>query len=104
LDGPLRVGATFQMKPPGEDTLTSTIVGLEPDRLLTDETDLGELVIRVAHELQPRAGGATTITFRVQVTGPAADAVGAEVGTAISADFPEVIASLAAAAGAAGTR
>jgi len=103
LDGPLAVGATFRMKPPGEDVLTSTIAELEENRLLTDVTDMGELVIRVAHQLQPLASGGTSITYRVQVSGPAADAVGEEVGSAISADFPLVMAALAAAAGDAGT-
>jgi uncharacterized protein YndB with AHSA1/START domain len=101
LDGPLAVGATFQMKPPGEEVLTSTIAELEQNRLLTDVTDLGNLVIRVKHLLEPLAEEGTTITYRVEVTGPAADAIGAEVGTAISADFPQVLAALVAAANAA---
>lgn len=104
LDGPLVVGATFRMKPPGEDVVTSTIAELVPNRLLTDVTDMGELLIRVAHRLAPLAEGGTLITYGVEVSGPAADAAEEEVGTAISADFPQVIAALAAAAGTAGTR
>ncbi|MDN5763779.1 MAG: hypothetical protein L0H41_15860 [Microlunatus sp.] len=98
LDGPLVLGATFRMKPPSEDVLTSTIVELDPHRLLTDVTGVGELVIRVVHRLEPLSSRGTLITYRVEVTGPAADAVGEEVGTAVSADFPQVIAALAAAA------
>jgi uncharacterized protein YndB with AHSA1/START domain len=98
LDGPLALGATFQMKPPDEDVLTSTVAELEENRLLTDVTDMGDLVIRVEHRLQPLAGGGTSITYRVEVSGPAADAIGGEVGTAISADFPQVIEALATAA------
>ena len=101
LNGPLAVGATFDMKPPGEEVLTSTIAELERNRLLTDVTEMGELVIRVAHRLQPLAGGGTSVTYRVEVSGPAADTHGEEVGTAISADFPQVIAALVAAADAA---
>lgn len=99
LDGPVAVGATFQMKPPGEDAVTSAIAELEENRLLTDVTALGELVIRVAHRLDPLPGGGTTVNYQVQVTGPAADTQCEEVGTAISADFPQVIAALVAAAG-----
>lgn len=99
LEGPLAVGATFRMKPPGEDELTSTVAELEPNRLLTDVTDLGELVVRVEHRLAPSAGGGTTLTYRVEVSGPAADAAGEEVGRAVSADFPDVMAALASAAG-----
>src|SRR6266487_5037460 len=84
LDGPLAVGATFQMKPPGEDTLTSTIAELEENRLLTDVTDLGDLVIRVAHRLEPLPDGGTAVTYRVEVSGPAADTIGEEVGRSIS--------------------
>jgi Polyketide cyclase / dehydrase and lipid transport len=97
LDGPLGVGATFQMKPPGEDAVTSTIAELQENRLLTDVTDLGDLVIRVAHRLDPLPSGGTVVTYRVEVTGPAADNIGEEVGTSISADFPQVIAALIAA-------
>ncbi len=98
LDGPLAVGSTFRMKPPGQDELTSTIAELDPPGRLTDVTDLGELVIRVVHELVPLSGGGTSITYTLEVTGPASDAMGAEVGEAISADFPTVLAALAAAA------
>ncbi len=98
LDGPLAVGTSFRMKPPDEDVLTSTVVVLEPNRLFADETDMGDLVIRVVHLLQPLADGGTTITYRVEVSGPAADAIGEEVGTAVSADFPDVLAALAEAA------
>jgi uncharacterized protein YndB with AHSA1/START domain len=99
LDGPLAVGATFRMKPPGEDELTSTIAELEENRLLTDVTDLGDLVVRVAHRLTPLAGGGTAVTYAVQVSGTAADSQAEEVGKAVSADFPEVMAALLAAAG-----
>lgn len=104
VDGPVAVGTTFRMKPPGEDELSSTFVELEPNRLLTDVTEVGGLVIRVAHRLEPLAGGGTSITYRVEVSGPAADAAGEEVGKAISADFPEVLAALAAAASATANR
>lgn len=104
VDGPLAVGTTFRMKPPGQDELSSTIVELEPHRLLTDVTEVGGLVIRVEHRLEPLAGGGTSITYRVEVSGPAADAAGEEVGTAISADFPEVLAALAAAASSTASR
>ena len=97
LGGPLAVGATFAMKPPGEDVITSTIAALEPGRLLTDVTELGELEIRVIHRLDEVLGG-TQVVYRIEVTGSAGDVVGGEVGAAVSADFPAVIAALIAAA------
>src|SRR5205823_11670862 len=66
MDDPLAVGATFQMKPPGEDMVTSTIAELEENRVLTDVTDLGDLVVRVAHRLDPLAEGGTAITYAVE--------------------------------------
>ncbi len=101
FDGPLAVGATFRMKPPGEDEMTSSIAELEVNRLLTDVTEMGELTIRVVHRLEPLSSGGTSISYRVEVIGSAEDAVGEQVGTAVSADFPQVIAALAATAAAA---
>ncbi len=86
------------MKPPGEQTLTSTIAEVEENRLLTDVTDLGGLVIRVAHRLDPLPTGGTAVTYRVEASGPAADSIGEEVGSSISADFPHVITALVSAA------
>jgi uncharacterized protein YndB with AHSA1/START domain len=98
VDGPVALGTTFQMTPPGEEAVTSTIVALEPGWLLTDLTELDGLSIRVEHRLDPLPGGGTTVTYRVQVSGAVPEEVAQEVGVAVSADFPEVIASLVAAA------
>lgn len=94
LDGPVAVGTTFRMTPPGEDTVTSTIVDLQPGRLITDLTELDGVAVRVEHRLDPRAGGATVVTYRVEVSGDIPDEVAQEIGTAVSADFPDVIANL----------
>jgi uncharacterized protein YndB with AHSA1/START domain len=104
LDGPLAVGATFRMKPPGEDELISTVVELQPNRLFTDLTRLGDVMVRVVHRLDPLSDGRTSISYRVEVSGALADADAAEIGAAVSADFPDVIAALAAAAVSIATR
>ena len=98
LDGPLAAGTTFRMTPPGEDTVTSTIIELQPDALFTDLTEMDGLAIKVEHRLDPQPEGGTSITYRVEVTGAVPDEVAEEVGTAVSADFPDVIAGLVAAA------
>jgi len=97
LDGPLAVGTTFRMTPPGEDTITSTIADLQPGRSLTDLTELNGLGITVEHRLDPEPEGGTTVTYRVQVNGAVPDEVAEEVGTAVSADFPDVLTNLVAA-------
>ena len=96
LDGPLAVGTRFRMTPPGEPTLTSTIVDLQPGRLLTDLTELDGVAVRVEHRLDP-GPDATTVTYRITVSGAGLpDEAAAEIGTAVSADFPDVLDSLAA--------
>ncbi|MDA9491579.1 hypothetical protein [Bradyrhizobium sp. CCBAU 11361] len=55
-----------------------------------DETRVGDLVILVAHRIEPLGPARTRIVYAVDARGPQA----AEIGPAVSADFPEVLASL----------
>ncbi|MFN2561033.1 MAG: SRPBCC family protein [Jatrophihabitans sp.] len=98
LDGPVAVGTTFRMTPPGEDTLASTIVDLQPGQVITDLTELDGVAVRVEHRLDARADGRTAVTYRIEVSGAVPDEVAQEIGTAVSADFPDVIDNLIAAA------
>ncbi len=93
LHGEFAAGTTFEMTPPGQDAFTSTLVEVERDRRFVDETRVGEVVVRVAHVIEPR-GAESHVVYAVAVTGPEA----AEIGAAISADFPDVLARLADAA------
>jgi hypothetical protein len=70
--------------------LTEVVTGEQ----FTDEMDAGDFVVRTVHRLEPAAAGRTRITYRTEITGPAADQVGPELGPAITADFPEVLAAL----------
>ena len=99
LQGPLAVGTVFVMKPPGEKSITSTIVELDPPRRISDNTELEGISVKVEHRLDPEPGGATTIVYAISVTGDVPEEVAAEVGTAVSADFPDVMAALADTAG-----
>ena len=80
----------------GGQELPFQITWLEPGAGFTNETPVpgAGVVVRVRHEPAATAAGGTEITYRVEVDGP--DEVAAEAGTAVSADFPEVIAALAA--------
>ncbi len=98
MDSPLAVGTTFRMTPPGEDTITSTIVDLQPGRSLTDLTEMNGVGITVEHRLDPEPEDGTIVTYLIRVTGGVPDEVAEEIGTAVSADFPEVIATMVAAA------
>jgi uncharacterized protein YndB with AHSA1/START domain len=94
IDGPFAVGTTFTMTPPGEDPIRLRLTELVPGERFTDEADGGDFVVRTEHRLEPLATGATRIVYRTEISGPAADQIGPEVGPAITADFPDVVAAL----------
>ena len=96
VDGPFQVGTTFTMTPPGEDPVPMRLTEIVPGELFTDEMDADDFVVRTVHRLEPLAPGRTRITYRTEITGPAADQVGPELGPAITADFPDVLTALVA--------
>jgi uncharacterized protein YndB with AHSA1/START domain len=93
-DGPFAVGTTFTMTSPDEDTVRMRLVEIVPGELFTDEMDAGDFVVRTVHRLEPVTDVRTRIVYRTEITGPAAGQVGPELGPAITADFPEVLAAL----------
>lgn len=62
--------------------------------LFVDEAQLDGLVIRTTHRADQLDDGRDRITYRMEIDGPAADTLGSELGPAISADFPDVLAAL----------
>jgi uncharacterized protein YndB with AHSA1/START domain len=95
VDGPFAAGTTFTMTPPGEEPITMRLVDVVPGEVFTDQMDAGSFVVTTVHRLVPEAGG-TRIVYRTEITGPDADQVGPQLGPAITADFPDVLAKLAA--------
>jgi uncharacterized protein YndB with AHSA1/START domain len=94
--GPFDVGSTILMTPPGEEPVELRITeATEPD-LFVDEADGGDFVVRTTHRVEPVGGERSRITYRMEITGPAAETVGPEIGPEISGDFPQVLAALAA--------
>jgi len=94
IDGPFTVGTTFTMTPPGDEPVRLRLVEIVPGQLFTDEMDGGDFVVRTAHRLESLESGGTRVVYRTEITGPAADQIGPELGPAITADFPDVIAKL----------
>ncbi|MFI6323591.1 SRPBCC family protein [Nonomuraea sp. NPDC050556] len=90
VDGPLAVGTTFRMTPPGDDPIEMRIVEVVAGELFTDEMDAGDFVVRTVHRLDRLDGGLTRVTYRTEITG----AFDPELGPAITADFPDVVAAL----------
>src|SRR5260370_25837121 len=52
IDGQFEAGTGFTMKPPGEDSLRSTLVEVPEDACFVDETRLRYLLIIVAHPIE----------------------------------------------------
>ena len=95
MRGPFAAGTEAVMVLPDETALPFTFAWVEPGKGFEDVTEVPDagVVVRVRHELSAKGGG-TEILYRCEVDGP--DEVAAEVGQAVSSDFAEVIAALAA--------
>jgi hypothetical protein len=98
LDGPFATGTTGVMVIPDQGSLSFRLAWVGEGRGFEDETEIpgAEVVVRVRHSLEPLAEGGTRITYRATVEGATAEVLGPEIGPAVSADFPEVMAALAA--------
>lgn len=92
IDGPFAAGTFFTMTLPGEDAIRTRLVEVQEGRSFLDETRIGELRIFVDHRIEPLARGRTRVVYSIEAFGPNCD----EVGAAVSADFPQVLRSLAA--------
>ena len=91
IDGPFTAGTWFTMKPPGDDALRSQLIDVRENLCFVDETRVGDLVIKVAHRIEPLGSARTRIVYAVDARGPQAS----EIGPAVASDFSEVLASLA---------
>ena len=94
IDGPFAVGTTFTMTPPADEPVRLRIVEIVRGESFTDQMDADDFVVRTMHRLEPLADGRTRVIYRTEITGPAADEVGPQLGPAITGDFPEVLAAL----------
>ena len=92
MRGPFAQGTEFVMKPPGQDAFTSRLVDVVPLRRFEDETVVGDVRVVVDHQVERQSAAQTRITYTATVTGPGA----AEIGAAVTDDFPAVLEALAA--------
>jgi Polyketide cyclase / dehydrase and lipid transport len=96
LIGSFTAGSTILMTPIGAEAVELRIKeAVEPERFV-DEADLGEIVVRTVHRARRLDSARTQVTYRMEITGPAADTLGPQVGPEISGDFPQTLASLVA--------
>jgi hypothetical protein len=94
IAGPFAAGSTITMTPVDEDPVELRIAeAVEPD-LFVDEASLGDVVVRTIHRVEPLSDGRNRVTYRMEISGPAADRIGPELGPQISGDFPETLTAL----------
>jgi hypothetical protein len=94
LSGPFATGSSITMTPQGQDPVELRIAEAVEPELFVDEADLGDLVVRTVHRVERLEGERNRVVYRMEITGPAADSVGPELGPQISGDFPETLSAL----------
>ena len=94
IDGPFAEGTSFTMIGPEGGPIRMTLTDVVPGEQFTDVMDGGDIVVTTVHRLDPVDDGRTRVVYRTEITGPASDEVGPELGPAITADFPEVLGGL----------
>jgi hypothetical protein len=98
LAGPFAQGSAITMFPREDDPIELTIAEAHAPERFVDQADLGPVVVRTTHRIERLDDDRSKIVYRMEITGPEADTLGAQIGPEITADFPEVLAKLAAAA------
>jgi carbon monoxide dehydrogenase subunit G len=97
VDGPFAAGTTFAMIPgPGEEPINMRLAEVVVGEQFTDVCDFGGAIVTTVHRLEPLDDGGTRVTYRTEITGSEADELGPQIGPAITADFPDVVAALVA--------
>jgi Polyketide cyclase / dehydrase and lipid transport len=94
LDGPFAAGSRILMTTREGDQIELRIAEAVEPETFVDEADLGEIVVRTIHRVERLDDGRARVTYRMEITGPAAETLGAQVGPEISGDFPQVLAAL----------
>jgi hypothetical protein len=95
LRGDFVEGAEILMTPVGQDAVVLRVTEVRNNELFVDEARFDGVVLRTIHRLEPLADARVRITYRMEITGPAADELGPRIGPQITADFPQAIAALA---------
>jgi Polyketide cyclase / dehydrase and lipid transport len=96
LTGAFAAGGRILMTPIGEEPVDLRIAEAVEPELFVDEAHIGQIVVRTIHRVQRIDSEHARVTYRIEITGPAADALGPQIGPEISGDFPETLAALVA--------
>jgi hypothetical protein len=94
LIGAFATGSRIVMTPIGDEPIELRIAeAVDPERFV-DEACIGEVVVRTVHQVDRVDTNTARIIYRIEITGPAADTLGPQIGPQISADFPRTLAAL----------
>jgi len=96
LIGPFAAGSRIVMTPVGDEAIELRIAKAVEPELFVDEADMGEIVVRTIHRVGRIDSDRVRVTYRIEITGPAGDTLGPQIGPEISGDFPQILAALAA--------
>jgi hypothetical protein len=94
ISGPFAAGSRITMFPHEGEPIELQIAEAVGPQMFVDEADLGPVVVRTIHRIDSLEDERIRIVYGMEITGPEADTVGPQLGPAISADFPDVLASL----------
>lgn len=96
IAGPFAAGTEITMTPKDDDQIVLRIAQADAPHVFVDEAEFPGIVVRTTHRVESVEADRSRVTYRMEITGPAADEVGPELGPQISGDFPETLAALAA--------
>jgi len=96
LVGPFAAGSRIVMTPFGAEPIDLRIADAVENEHFVDEADLGDVLVRTDHRVERLDSGCARVTYRMEITGPAADSLGPQIGPEISADFPQTLSALVA--------
>lgn len=99
IDGPFAAGTGIVMNPAGPDPVRLRIAEAVVGEVFVDEARFDGLLLRTIHRLDRGERLRTRVTYRMEITGAAADEVGPGIGPAVTADWPETMAALVELAG-----
>ncbi|MFI6847111.1 polyketide cyclase [Kitasatospora sp. NBC_00085] len=95
ISGPFAADSRITMTPPGDDPVLLRIAEAVENELFVDEAVFGDLLLRTTHRIDRIDGDRIRVVYRMEITGAGADETGPRIGPAITADWPDTMASLA---------
>jgi uncharacterized protein YndB with AHSA1/START domain len=94
LVGAFAAGARIVMTPFGQEPIELRVAEAEEPELFVAEADFGDVVVRTTHLVESVDDRRSRVTYRMEISGPAADTLGPQIGPEISGDFPQTLAAL----------